>query len=97
MLLEFMWSKPPRRSTNTGDTLATQREAITAQQPEAIAFQQDTRADGLTAKTLFASEIMAANKAWTEKEVSLRISFKHIYIFSFNVLKHPITLVLDII
>jgi hypothetical protein len=94
MLLEFMWSKPPRRSTNTGDTLATQREAITAQQPEAIAFQQDTRADGLTSKTLFASEIMAANKAWMEKEVSLRISL-NIYVF-FYVWKHLTTLVVDV-
>jgi hypothetical protein len=70
LLLEIVWSKPPNRPTNTNEAITTQQEAITAQPYEAISFQQDSRADNLTAKTMFASEIMAANRAWTEKEVS---------------------------
>jgi hypothetical protein len=33
----------------------------------------DDRVDALTAKTLFASDLIAANKAWAEKEVSRNI------------------------
>jgi hypothetical protein len=37
---------------------------------DANVVEQDHRADAMTAKTLFASDIFAANKAWMEKEVS---------------------------
>jgi hypothetical protein len=50
--------------------------------PEAIAtemgprvVEQDLRADSLAAKTVFASEVMASNQAWIEKEVSFILTF----------------------
>jgi hypothetical protein len=86
VLWEFMWSS--KRPSSTSDE-STQQEAITSQQPEAVATQQleaityqpDPSADMLIAKTLFAGEIISANKSWVEKEVSLIIIYNVLYGF----------------
>jgi hypothetical protein len=48
-------------------------EAITTDHagtiPAAITTEQDTRADALAAKTMFATEMMRVHNMWTEKEV----------------------------
>jgi hypothetical protein len=51
-----VWTRSPEKPTTAA---------------EAISSEPQTRADSLTAKTLFASDIMAANDAWAEKEVTI--------------------------
>jgi hypothetical protein len=41
---------------------------------EAITIEPDLCADGLTAKTLSAADIIATNNTWTEKEVRFSAS-----------------------
>jgi hypothetical protein len=72
-----VWTRSSEESVTTSDAITVDH------QPVALTFtgandasvdsngvDQDHRADALTAKTLFASDIFAANKAWMEKEVS---------------------------
>jgi hypothetical protein len=72
-----VWTRSPQKPTTATDTISVDH------QPVAITYtgasdasvdphgvDQDHRADALTAKTLFASDIFATNKAWMEKEVS---------------------------
>jgi hypothetical protein len=85
-LFETVWVRSPGETvvaTSPQEAITSQQpESITYQQPEPVAnqqlepitHQQDPSADLLTAKTIYAAEIIAANKTWTEKEVSLDIS-----------------------